>query len=67
MIIARNETIIVPNAEDGRFMAKQYEEDMRNANMQVRVKTNTQKITVCGNFIGDLPDDFIKHMRGIKA
>ena len=63
MIIARSEKVTLPNTDDGKFMADQYADDMRNAGMEVYVKTKTEAITVNGHFIGDLEDKFVSNLK----
>ena len=64
MIIARSEKVILPNSEDGKFMADHYANDMLNAGMEVSVEASTTgTITVNGHFVGELKDDFVLNLK----
>ena len=63
MIIVRSEVYSMPNTDDGRFIAKHYEDDMKNAGLEVSREETTQTITLLGHFVGDLPDEIIMKMR----
>ena len=63
MIIVRTEIYTVPNTDDGRYVAQQYEDDMKNAGMGVSREETTKSLTLVGRFVGDLPDEIIMQMR----
>ena len=63
MIMTRREIIILPQSEDGRFMAERYQKDMVNAGMKIQRDDTTLSIKIEGVFIGDLPDEFIAKIK----
>ena len=64
MLISRFERIVLPDTEDGKFMANQYADDMRNAGMDVNVgMEDSGCITVYGHFLGDFDDEIVKRMK----
>lgn len=63
MIIARSEKVVLPNSDDGKFMADQYANDMLNAGMEVSVEASTTgTITVNGHFVGELKDEYVRKL-----
>lgn len=63
MTISRYESVSLPQTTNGRFMAKQYKEDMENALMTVSVERTTTSIKVIGYFTGEIPDKYVTELR----
>lgn len=63
MTISRYESVSLPQTTNGRYMAKQYAEDMENAGMTVTTEQTTTSIKVIGRFMGELPDKYISRLR----
>lgn len=63
MTFSRYESVSLPQTEDGRYMAKQYKEDMENARMTVSVEETTTSVKVTGQFMGEIPDEYVKRLR----
>lgn len=63
MTISRYESVSLPQTEDGRYMAKQYAEDMENAKMTVSIENTTTSIKVIGQFMGEIPDEYVAKLR----
>ena len=63
MIIARHETITLPNNEDGQFMAPYYMDDMSNAGLTTYSTATTTCIVVHGSYVGDCSEEYIKQLR----
>lgn len=63
MTYSRYESVSLPQTEDGKYMAKQYKEDMENALMTVSIENTTTSIKVIGRFIGEIPDEYVAKLR----
>ena len=63
MTYSRYESVSLPQTEDGKYMAKQYAEDMENALMTVSIENTTTSIKVIGRFMGELPDEYVTELR----
>lgn len=63
MTFSRYESVSLPQTEDGKYMAKQYAEDMENALMTVSIETTTTSIKVIGYFAGEIPDKYVTELR----
>ena len=63
MTISRYESVSLPQTTNGRFMAKQYKEDMENALMTVSIENTTTSIKVIGRFMGEIPDEYVAKLR----
>jgi len=69
MTFSRYESISLPQTENGRYMAKMYADDMKNAKMTVVTEETTLSIKVVGRFMGEIPDEYVtklKEMDGRK-
>ena len=63
MIFSRYESVSLPQTEDGKYMAKQYAEDMENTKMTVSIENTTKSIMVIGYFVGEIPDEYVTKLR----
>ena len=63
MTFSRYESVSLPQTEDGKYMAKQYKEDMENASMTVIVEETTTSIKVIGRLMAKIPDDYVAKLR----
>ncbi len=63
MTLSRYESVSLPQTEDGKYMAKQYAEDMENALMTVSIENTTISIKVIGQFMGEIPDEYVAKLR----
>lgn len=63
MTYSRYESVSLPQTEDGKYMAKQYKEDMENALMTVSIENTTTSIKVIGYFMGEIPDEYVAKLR----
>lgn len=63
MTYSRYESVSLPQTEDGKYMAKQYKEDMENALMTVSIENTTTSIKVIGRFMGEIPDEYVAKLR----
>lgn len=63
MIFSRYESVSLPQIEDGKYMAKQYAEDMENVKMTVSIENTTTSIRVIGYFAGEIPDEYVAKLR----
>ena len=63
MTYSRYESVSLPQTEDGKYMAKQYIEDMENALMTVSIENTTTSIKVIGRFMGEIPDEYVAKLR----
>ena len=63
MTYSRYESVSLPQTEDGKYMAKQYAEDMENALMTVSIENTTTSIKVIGRFMGEIPDEYVTELR----
>lgn len=69
MTFSRYESVSLPQTENGRYMAKMYADDMKNAKMTVVTEETTLSIKVVGRFMGEIPDEYVtklKEMDGRK-
>lgn len=67
MTISRYESVSLPQTEDGRYMAKQYAEDMENIKMAVSIEETTTAIKVIGYFVGEIPDEYVTKLREMEG
>jgi hypothetical protein len=63
MTFSRYESVSLPQTDDGRYMAKQYAEDMENAMLTVSIENTTTSIKVIGRFMGEIPDETVAKLR----
>lgn len=63
MTFSRYESVSLPQSEDGKYMAKQYAEDMENALLTVSIEQTTTSIKVIGQFMGEIPDEYVAKLR----
>lgn len=63
MIFSRYESVSLPQTEDGRYMAKQYKEDMENALLTVSIENTITSIKVIGQLMGEIPDETVAKLR----
>ena len=69
MTFSRYESVSLPQTENGRYMAKMYADDMKNAKMTVVTEETTLSIKVVGRFMGEITDEYVtklKEMDGRK-
>lgn len=69
MTFSRYESVSLPQTENGRYMARMYADDMKNAKMTVVTEETTLSIKVVGRFMGEIPDEYVtklKEMDGRK-
>ena len=67
MTYSRYESVSLPQTEDGKYMAKQYKEDMENALMTVSIENTTTSIKVIGRFMGEIPDEYVAKLRELDG
>lgn len=63
MTYSRYESVSLPQTDDGRYMAKQYAEDMENAMLTVSIENTTTSIKVIGRLMGEIPDETVAKLR----
>ena len=63
MTFSRYESISLPQTENGRYMAKMYADDMKNAKMTVVTEETTLSIKVIGRFMGEIPDEYVSKLK----
>ena len=63
MTFSRYESISLPQTENGRYMAKMYADDMKNAKMTVVTEETTLSIKVVGRFMGEIPDEYVSKLK----
>lgn len=63
MKYARNERVTLPNTENGRFMAREYKEDMENVGMTVTMETYKEAITIVGYIYGEIAEEYVEKLK----
>ena len=63
MTYSRYESVSLPQTENGRYMAKMYADDMKNAKMTVVTEETTLSIKVIGRFMGEIPDEYVSKLK----
>ena len=63
MTYSRYESVSLPQTEDGRIMAKMWEDDMKCAGFETQVRETTTQIKLVGRFMGEVSDEFVEKMR----
>lgn len=63
MTFSRYESVSLPQTENGRYMARMYADDMKNAKMTVVTEETTLSIKVIGRFMGEIPDEYVSKLK----
>ena len=67
MIFSRYESVSLPQTKNGKYMAKQYKEDMENVSMTVIVEETTTSIQVIGRLMAEIPDEYVAKLREAES
>ena len=62
MVVVKNESYILPQTEEGRYMAKVYVDSMKLRGLEIVETNTTHSIKLEGNIVTKFDENFIHRM-----